>query len=371
MADSQSLEDLCHHMVEASSQSGAAYGVLREHREFIEDKKQQAPVKAISQPTVEQFWNAAYEYDPIGDPGSAGQETQLQKLLNYPEWDAIPLGKLLGQAKIALLPGKGALQATEKETITTLRYAATDAEGIAYSDRHPSEFRPHYTKILSLERTRLRRFASLGWVIQIRDDDSWFRTGHVLVIDMEGRGRQPWLVLASHWPADEETSDGSFVLHAQKKVFLCDSTQPGVLPGCRNRTPIGMIDSPNKELPILKQFGPDFNFGVVRFNGDRPYDTETNLGPDLSHVMKWYWDPSANLEVCFDKYGKECMTFDRQTEKIEYLQLKEMGTTAGREVGMFGIILPPPRMDFVPLSERLATIHPHRAQRHRRERETY
>lgn len=49
---------------------------------------------------------------------------------------------------------------------------------------------------------------------------SWYKTGHVLVIDMEdGRNRQPWFVLASEWPTDDDRIiEDNFITYAPKEV---------------------------------------------------------------------------------------------------------------------------------------------------------
>ena len=324
----------------------------------------------ISKPTAGQLWEAAYSYNPLGNDGvkgSAGAVTRLQTLLNYQEWEAIPLGKLWvrilgaaiacsllfslvfkpgsrdiyktclinskltenentdfkkceqGHAELALIPGKGALPAIEEDNVTKGKYsyAATDSGAIYYADGHPSEFDPPYTQPESYSKRHLRRFVSLGWVIHIRTDGSWYKTGHALVLDMEnGRDHQPWIVLASHWPVNNENHEGSFMVHADKRVARNDTTQPGVLPGGRNRTPVAMIESSDKTVPVLKQFGSNFEFSVARFGGDRAYDRAGNNGPDLAYVMEWYWDPIKEQEVSFDKDGEEYMRYDRKTKEI-------------------------------------------------------
>ena len=335
-------------------------------------KRQQATLS--SKPTASQLWEAAYLYNPLrndGEKGSAGTVTQLQILLNYPYWEAIPIGKLWGHAQLALIPGKGALPTTEEDNVTMgkFRYAATDSGAIYYADGHPSEFDPPFTETESYSRRRLRRFASLGWVIHIRTDGSWYKTGHALVVDMEeGHDHQPWLVLASHWPVNHENPDGSFLIHADRRVARNDSTQPGTLPGGRNRTPVAMIEPFDKTAQVLKQFGPDFQFNAIRFGGDRAYNRDVEYGPDLAHVMDWYWDPHEEEEVCYDQHGHEYMRYDRKTKKIYYSNLKDLGMTAAGEVGMFGTLIKNPRDDFVELEERLSRLAIYERKHFQRER---
>jgi hypothetical protein len=50
----------------------------------------------------------------------------------------------------------------------------------------------HRRVVDASEDTKLRRFASLGWVIHVRPNGSWSKTGHALVMDMDkGRDRHP------------------------------------------------------------------------------------------------------------------------------------------------------------------------------------
>lgn len=400
MADMKSTHELFETIAEAARTSRAAYSGTIVYGNFVgqelakvqkdfpkvtpkdyflhqivqNNKKQQALVQNTLKPTASQLWDAAYSYNLLGndgETGSAGTVTKLQTLLNYPEWEAVPLGKLWGHAQLALIPGKGALPATEEDNVTKgrYRYAATDSGAIYYADGHPSEFDPSFTETQSYSRRRLRRFVSLGWVIHIRSDGSWYKTGHALVIDMEnGRGHQPWFVLASHWPVNDETPDGSFVVHADRRVARNDSTQHGVLPGGRNRTPVAMVESSDKKSPVLKQFGPNFEFSVARFGGDRAYDRVVNYGPDLAYVMEWYWDPLRKQEVCFDKDGEEYMRYDRGTKEIFYPNLKKMWMTVAGEVGMFGTLIVRPGEDFVTLEERMNSLAIYERQNFRHER---
>ena len=100
---------------------------------------------------------------------------------------------------------------------------------MSYADGYPAEklaaYRNRETADMSEgivptigddEDETLRRFASLGYVIQESKyvEGAWVKTGHVLVIDMglkRARKRHPWFVLASEWPTDgEETEDEGF-----------------------------------------------------------------------------------------------------------------------------------------------------------------
>lgn len=115
---------------------------------------------------------------------------------------------------------------------------------------------------------KLRRFASLRWVVQEDSEGLWLKTGHILVMDMDDRSvrhRHLWFVLASEWPTDGERE--TFSCRAEEIVL------PGVFPGDRNRTPICSIrpvgKSANNKDVVLKQFGEDFTFEPVRLGGHR------------------------------------------------------------------------------------------------------
>ncbi len=316
-------------------------------------------------PTPEQFWNAAYNFDPLNTP--AGTVSNLQRILSSRNLESVPLGKYGGMnnARFELLPEIGALPTTDNvEGRISLTYAATDSGAISYPDGHPSEFEESRFRIRSTEDKKLRRFASLGWVIRV-DGDSWARTGHVLVMDMDvGRDRHPWFVLASEWPAEFEDVNGGFTTHAEARVDRDDSSQPGVLPNGKNRTPVARIVPYNKPSdkisnPVLKQFWPNFDFIAERYGGDRSYDrTKLQFGPDLAHVMEWYWDPVTEEEVCFYKNGKEYMRYDRRTKQHTYPNTQDLHRSIVGEMCLFGMISPlsttsPSSSRFLSLGERM------------------
>lgn len=310
---------------------------------------------AVPVPTAEQFWQAAYDFDPHNSTASTGSD--LSRMLTMRNLPDIPLGNLGGTAKLALIPGMGALPNTEKEQgLTELRYAATDSGAISYPDAHPSELEDDDFKVRASQDNRLRRFAALGWVIFVLPDGLWNKTGHVLVMDMdETRDRHPWFVLASEWPTDFEDANGDFTAYAPATVDRDDSTQPGVLPGGRNRTVVGKVvpmTQPRK-VPILKRFGPHFNFLMEKPSGDRSYNPNPARGPDLAHVMEWYWDPVKEHEVCYYKDGKEYMRYDRSTKYYTYPSLREHRYSVAGEAGMYGIMAILPQA--IPLAARFTS----------------
>lgn len=308
-------------------------------------------------PTIEDFWKAAYEFDPLG-PNPSSEPSALQKLLTTGRLGLIPLGKLYGSTMLKLLPRIGALPTSAMpDEEPAFDFAATDSGAISYPDGHPPGAIPPSqspdpatsSNLISnpIPRTRastddkLRRFASLGWVMQETSRDTWKKTGHVLVMDMDDRSlrhRQPWFVLASEWPTDgEETQEGDFTFYAQKRVLRNDRGVYGVFPGDNNRTPICAIwpygRKPKEGEVILKQFGENFIFEPARFGGHR-FAKPSRLGPSLARVMDWYWDPEAKQEVCYTEAGLEYMRYDRATGEYSFPDFSRI--EIGGEQGLFG-----------------------------------
>ena len=290
-------------------------------------------------PSDGKFWRAVFDYDPF--KLAPNTHSDLHRYLRMKNLASVPLGLYGGYAKLELVRRVGALPNTETvRNLTELEYAATDSGAISYPDAHPSELVDEKSfRVKDSQDSRLRRFTSLGSVIHVRPDGSWEYTGHALVVDMgEGRGRHPWLVLASEWERASENAEGSFFDHAPAQVAIDDENQPGVLPGGKNRTVVGMIQPMVKsELNILQQFGDDFNFVVRRDPPARAYHPDNPArGPDLAHVMSWYWDPVREVEVCYYKDGKEYMTYDRETKVYTYPSLEKHRNSVAGEFGMFG-----------------------------------
>ncbi|KAL8733562.1 MAG: hypothetical protein Q9166_001970 [cf. Caloplaca sp. 2 TL-2023] len=335
-------------------------------------------------PTNEQFWKAAYDYDPLGSSPSA-VANDLQRMIASGRLQPLPLGKVYGQTLLKLIPTIGALPAASIPGLKTpYNLAATDSAAISYPDGHPtrrmlsqppqvaspsrqvttpserkpelqypSPPRPSPTRTASEQRLlrRSRELAtseiklaseriSVPQDTQENSEGRWEKTGHVLVIDMDDRAvrhRQPWLILASEWPTDgDETVEGTFTHYAEEDVQRGDNSVAGVFPGNENRTPICCIrpkrESRDDEI-VLKQFGEDFDFVPVRLGGHR--ETKKSFkGPGLARVMEWYWDPEAKQEVCYTKGGLEYMRYDRSTEEYSYPEFSRV-SFAGEE-GLFG-----------------------------------
>ncbi|KAL8782951.1 MAG: hypothetical protein Q9195_009524 [Heterodermia aff. obscurata] len=272
-------------------------------------------------PPDEQFWKAVYDYDPF--KLAPNTHSDLSKYLAMKNLDSIPLGMYGGYAKLELICRSGALPNTEtSENRTKLRCAATNSGAISYPYARPSEFEDEEYRVQDSQDQRLRRFISLGSVIHVRSDGNWEYTGHALVIDMgEGRSRQPWFVLASEWERDIEDAEGSFYDRAPAQVLINDMFQFGVLGDDINRTAVGMVEPMIKsELHVLQQFGPEFNFLVKSDPPATAYHPDPTRGPDLAHIMTWYWDPVREVEVCYSKDGREYMAYDPKTTYYTYPQ---------------------------------------------------
>ena len=267
----------------------------------------------------------------------------------------IPLGTLKGGAVLSLQAAFNTLPEIDHDFTPPCPYAPTDSVAIKYPDGHPSaETSPLSFSSLSLktappktlaikvgEDDKLRRVCALGWVAR-KDGNQWRRTGHVLVMDMDDREirhRQPWFILATSWPGYHDgTIDGDFYDYAAKSVLRNDDQAAGVLPGGKNRTPICMIsplDPKKSKKPVLKQFGEDFEFEVVRFGGPRNV-VPSRFGPALVEVMTWYWDPNLKQEVCYMRKGQEYMRFDRAKQEYSFPNFSD-ALVQGQE-GLFGTI---------------------------------
>ena len=298
---------------------------------------QQMDELKVPVPTDSQFWKAVYDYNPFNL--APNTHSDLYKYLSMKHLRSVPLGMYGGYAKLELIRRMGALPNTETiQNLTNLDYAATDSGAISYPDAHPSELVNENYRVRDKDDQRLRRFAALGLVIHVQSDGSWGYTGHALVVDMgEGRGRHPWFVLASEWERASENAEGSFFDRAPAHVALNDANQAGVLPGGRNRTVVGMVEPMNdRKTHVLRQFGANFDFLVKRDPPDRAYHPDPTRGPDLAHIMTWYWDPDRKVEVCYYKDGREYMAYDLETKYYTYTSLRTHRHSVAGEFGMFG-----------------------------------
>lgn len=304
-------------------------------------------------PTSQQFWKAAWDYDPLGT-NTAGP-SMLQRIINSNRLGPITIGNVYGVRTLRLLPAIGTLPAQKLPFTPPFAFAATDSCAISYPDGHPSEQMISPTTVSASRPTAprmtkpsndniLRRIAALGWVAMQDSDGKWRRTGHVLVIDMDDRtirSRQPWLVLASEWPTDgEQTPEDDFTIRAEEIVDRGDNSQPGVFPGDRNRTPICCVKpmAPTTGL-VLQQLGIGFNFKPVRVSGNH-HAVIKDLGPAIPRVMNWYWDPQAEQEVCYNNDGTEYMRYDRKGKGYLYPRFSNKSVVG--QQSMFGELVGSP-----------------------------
>ena len=303
-------------------------------------------------PTPDQLWNAVFNLDVFG---SYTAENEIRKLLGCGDFDLVPLGKVYGTDVLWLIPSLRSLPDTVVHSTGSHRgVAPTNCQAVAYPDGHPSE--DEIKLGLSQDENRLRRFVSLGWVVK-GDEQVWHKTGHALVVDLEpGRERNPWIVQADEWPNDgEETGDIDYMEHAPEEVERDDDWTAGVLPGDKNRTPVGKIVPLKQDIKgsLLPHFGRDFKFDVLRKGSSRGYLVPSERGPGLADVMGWYWDPKAEEEVCLTEDGHEYMRFSRETVKISYC--KRAKESFAGDVGVYGTIVD--EHPFVTLEQRLASSH--------------
>jgi len=361
------LDGLTDFIAKAMNQARAQYSFMHnktdgDYSRYILGKQAIAAGRWTLPPTPKQFWDAAYSFGRSSQIRT-GKHSQLYKFLTDYNIDAMPLGKLWGETTLKLLPCLGALPVTDlSDKITNLGYAPTNCGAIYYPDGHPSEDVSH-TDLSSSDDDKLRRFASLGWVIKVGPNGSWSRTGHVLVMDMgSDRDRHPWFVLASHYPSEYEQYDGGYTYHVEEKVIRDDTTQDGVFPGDKNRTPVCKIipwgKSKDAAGSVLNMFGEDFVFATKRMGGHIKAKKDTPWGPDLAHVTDRYWDPVKEEEVCYQRNGNEYLRYNPKTDKYRYPMLASLFRSIHGEVGVEGeLLIPPtPASGFVSLESRMENV---------------
>ena len=327
-----------------------------DYLEFVVGQSAQQQMQELQDPvpTDSEFWRAVYEYKPF--ELAPNTHSKLYDYLRMKNLASVPLGMYGGYAQLELVRRMGALPNTETiQNLTNLEYAVTDSGAISYPDAHPSDLESDDYRVRDKDDHRLRRFTSLGLVIHVKSEDSWEYTGHALVVDVgHGRGCHPWFVLASEWERESENAEGSFLDRAPARVAINDANQPGVLPGGQNRTVVGMVepmDDINRH--VLQQFGPGFKFYVKREPPARLYYPEPTRGPDLAHIMTWYWDPVREVEVCYYKDGREYMAYDRKTKYYTYTGLKKHRHSVVGESGMFGLLTCMKTGGYIPLGEQM------------------
>lgn len=260
----------------------------RHYYEYLDQKidaeieEEEHELTMISQTTPQQFWKAAYDFDPMRT-GQPATKSELTRLLSSERLKPVLLGRLYDNLVLWLIPGPNALPQSKinasRQYWARFPAATTDSGAISYPDGHPSidyeEGGSKYQMLIDPEEdSRLRRFCPLGWIAEKREY-GWHLTGHVLVMDMDrGRDHHPWVVLASQWPSSNGDPE-SFVTKAPARPRRDADDVQGIFPGDKTRTPvaklihIGAPTASQASKPFLKQFGPDFKFTLQRKGGER------------------------------------------------------------------------------------------------------
>ncbi|KAL8917527.1 MAG: hypothetical protein Q9208_007888 [Pyrenodesmia sp. 3 TL-2023] len=249
----------------------------------VADKAIKKRLASIPSYTASQLWRTLYDNPLTND----NETNKLGRFLNrscFPK--VIDIGKLDGRYPMRLVPGTGLLE-PEADLFDDLDDWANDlATAVKYADGHPSEGNIRLDP--EDEDDVLRRFWEVGWIYLAWSPGAWFKTGHVLVMDVEpGKNRALWLILAKAWETDEDEPRTHM---PPTRVAKNDCSALGILPGnSLNRTiiakliPIGQFSGQHKL--ILSQLGPAFEFRLQRYGNENPIDERLKNGPPLAHVM--------------------------------------------------------------------------------------
>ena len=119
---------------------------------------------ATPDPTAEQLRIAVCAWDPFDDSVNSKQAVEPLIQLHFSEtFGSMPLGKLCGEARITLIPGRECLSFTEidPESYRELECAERNTAAIRYPYGHPSDDQTYF-KIKSDADLTLRYFVYLG-----------------------------------------------------------------------------------------------------------------------------------------------------------------------------------------------------------------
>ena len=271
-------------------------------------------------PTLQQFWDAVYTYDPSAPLRNGG----LIDLLLLERLDCVPLGKLNGVTKLSLKIDLCALNASCTEVLGIKLPPVHGIKAVSYCESHPSEVVPKLRVDTDIDK-HVRRVKALGWVMEVTSSGHSLRTGHVLVIDMDdiaNRQRHPWFLLAPEWLHEHEfDSDEGIIVRAEEFVEQGNFECEGILPGDSQRTTVARLRSRQAEMqnrpgPFLKYFGVDFEFELTRFGASgesNRHDPRYLRGTWLPIVMTLHWNQKTLDEICFNEDGQEYFRFHRPT----------------------------------------------------------
>lgn len=288
-------------------------------RDFIEKHQQrQNELHEINQTTLESFWNICLSHVHDSPEQQGKQLHDLQGTYALPPF---PMGKLYGRKHVWLLARSYLLRWSASKTPSGFFNSPFDPStrtcsgAVIYPDGHPCQYREKASQSTSahqsvteqkddLDPNKLRRWCAIGG-LAYKYGDEFRLTGYVLVMDMDkDRNHHPWLILASEWPdLNNDGDDESGEFTARENAKISDFNVHGILPGDIRRTPIAKIihmknaSKAQRAKPMLENFGPDFEFSLLRKDGGRSVsDTEKwkTHHPDLVFVTQWFWDPVSN-----------------------------------------------------------------------------
>ena len=274
-------------------------------------------------PSAQQFWRAAYDFDPL-----ARHDGDLVQMVDSKKLQRVPLGRLEG-TRLELEPDLRALEQSYARVYNIPLPRLKFQSAISYYECHPSEDE-EMVRVEADNDTLLRRFLCLGWVIMI-DEYGWIRTGHVLVIDMDEtaiKKRHPWFLLASEWYDDHcRYPDGDRTIYAEQFVEQDRSDVDGIFPNTHNRTTVARLRSAQLEEhkktgPFLQYFNPSFQFEITRFGQptQQRNDPRYLKGTYLPVLMQLYWNDKTKEEICYNEDKMVYFRYNRLTGHYNYDQ---------------------------------------------------
>lgn len=110
----------------------------------------------------------------------------------------------------------------------------------------------------------------------------------------------------------------------RKSVKRNDSSVHGVFPGDRNRAPVAQLryQDPSDDdgsTPFVLPLCKDFCFELASTGGQRANrKNSTDRGPDLAHLISWWFDSGNGQEVCYSAHRSENMRYDPETRLYTY-----------------------------------------------------
>ncbi|KAL8757630.1 MAG: hypothetical protein Q9184_004155 [Pyrenodesmia sp. 2 TL-2023] len=272
--------------------------------------------------TAHELWQTLL-HNPFTNGAEFNDFCRFINSSRFPE--IIELGKLNGRLRLRLIPGTRILN--EGDTcFSHLEYADHGGAAVKYTEELLTV---GDSDQVSPQQGRLRRFQEVGYIFK-HTGKYWEMTGHVMVIDLDTKPRQPWLILAKTWTDDEDEPE---TFTAPDYVAKDDSSALGVFPPNSNRTAIAKLTpygpSVRNPAPLLLQFGPECHLGLLEGGKQNP---QLQQGPELAKVMTWLKRANGQ-EVCFDQIRHVYMIRDSRTGKYtdsQRVPLADRSTNAPR-----------------------------------------